>query len=51
MFLQVFNVLSLAIEVRSAGGIRVCGVGWLKRKGRGGGVSDCGGRVTDLILS
>jgi len=45
----VFSVLSSAIEARSAGGTRVRGVGWLKRRG-GGGVSDCGGRVIDLIL-
>jgi hypothetical protein len=32
----VFSVLSSAIKTRSASGTRVCSVGWLKRKGKGG---------------
>ena len=45
----MFSVLSLVIEVRSAGGMRVRDMGWLKHKGEGGGCN-CGGRVIDLIL-
>ena len=37
LFLQVFSVLSSAIEARSTGGTRVRSVGWLKRIGGGGG--------------
>ena len=38
VFLQVFSVLSSAIEARSAGGTRVRGVGWLMREWVRGGV-------------
>ena len=34
----MFSVLSLATETRSAGSIRVRGMGWLKHRGEGGGV-------------
>jgi hypothetical protein len=46
----MFSVLSSAIKARSAGGTRVRSIGWLKRKGGGGGVSNYGGRVINLIL-
>ena len=47
----MFSVLSSAIEARSAGGTRVRGVDRLERRGgEGGGVSDCIGRVIDLVL-
>ena len=33
----MFSVLSSATEARSTGSTRVCGIGWLKYRGEGGG--------------